>query len=227
MSIIKSDDFAGLAATVSPGGRTLNHALGGSGSETWTSVSMTGSAGGGKFEPATTGGYASMVYSGNGKARWKFNYSASTNIFAWGRSANAGGGHSSFGALLVGTTSLRIREHNSSGSSLGDVATVTISAISTATDYYIEIEFNGTTVQARIFEADGVTQRGSTASYTPGTYPTGDRWGVSEYFGGLTFTVDDFTLDDLGGGGGGGPFPFKKKSVDGGGMQNLGGMGIR
>lgn len=207
MSIIKSDDFAGLSAGASPSGRTLNHALGGSGSETWTSVSMIGSTGGGKIEPAATVGYASMVRSGNGKARWKFNYSSSTNIRIWGRSANAAGAHSSFSALLVGTTSLRIRQHDSGDASLGDVATVTISAISTATDYYIEIEFNGTTVQARIFEADGVTQRGSTASYTPGTYPTGDRWGVSEYFGGLTFTADDFTLDDLAGGGGGSPPP--------------------
>lgn len=224
MSIIKSDDFAGLGAGSALASRSLNHALGGSGSETWASTGATGATGGG----AVTSGslYSAITLSANGKARIKFQFSSSTNHAVWLRGTGAEYWRSTFMALFVGTTSLRIREHNSSGASLGDVTTVTVSALSTGTNYYLECEFDGTSVHARVFQSDGTTQIGSTASYTPGTYPTGDKIGFGNYSG-TGGTYDDFTLDDSTGGGGGGPFPFKKKSVDGGGMQNLGGMSIR
>lgn len=204
MTIIKSDDFAGLGAGSSVNSRSLNHALGGSGSETWTAAAMAGATGGDRATPSASNGYMSMVYAGNGKARIKFQYTTTTtNIRLWGRSTSSAGAHDSFGAILIGTTSFRIREFNGSDAMVTDT-TVTVSAISTGVDYYIELEFNGTTVVAKLFEADGTTQRGSTITVTPGSYPSGGNWGASEYFGTSTNEIfDDFTLDDLSGGGGG------------------------
>ena len=205
MTITKSDDFTGVTAGGSVGGRALNYALGGSGSDTWSSGGA-GATGGGKVIAPTGGGsYVALDMGGavNGKARVKFQYaSASGNIRLMGRSGNANPGISTFGALLVGTTSLRIREFDGVGGSAGDKTTVTITAVNTSTDYYLEFEMDGTQVHARVFEADGTTQRGATASFTPGAYPTGQWWLFNEYFSGNNHTFDDFTFDDAVGGGG-------------------------
>lgn len=222
-----SDDFAGLGAGSSVNTRSLNHALGGSGSYTWASASAVGATGGGAVAMAAS--YVRVTDNTNGVIRIKFQFSAGTNLLIAAFSTNTATAYSTFGVLKVNSdNTIRIRQFDSSGGSLGDVASAACT-VSTGTDYYLEAAYNGTTVVGKVFASDGTTQVGSTASYTPGTYPSGGNLVISEYFGGGTATVDDFTHDSAPPPPPppSGPFPFKRKSVEGGGMQSLGGLIIR
>ena len=203
MTIVRSDDFAGLGAGSSLGGRTVNNALGGTGSETWSSGAGLGATGGGKITGLGASGCASLAIAGNGKVRVKLNVSAGTNHAIYTDSGSNTNATSCYLALYVNSNNtIRIRQHNGSGGNLGDVASVAITALATGTDYYIEFDSSdGVNLYARVFESDGTTQRGGTASYTPGTMPSGSHMGIREYSGGGTATYDDWTLDDGAGAG--------------------------
>lgn len=193
-----SDDFAGLGAGVSFNGRSLNHALGGSGSYTWASSGGLGATGGGAIGNIGSD-YARITDNTNGVIRIKFRRSSSTNVMIAAFSTGTTSAMTTFGVLHVGSNNtLRIRQFDSGGASLGDLVSVAVT-VADSTDYYLEAAYNGTTVVGKVFASDGTTQVGSTASYTPGTYPSGGNLIITEYFGSNVLTVDDFTHDSAGG----------------------------
>lgn len=196
MTIVASDDFVGLGAA-DPNGRTLDNGLGGSGTRTWSSTNMFGT-GSNAISPVGGGAGIGVAYSGVAKGRILFTLGdAGNNIVLWGYSNNV---HdvptTGYFLLLVGTSSLRIRDQGGT-----DVATKSIAALSTSTTYFAQFELNGTDLIARILNNDESLY--DSVSYTPGSYPSdGGNWGYGEFFAGaptaLVFT--NFSIDDLAGG---------------------------
>jgi hypothetical protein len=209
MAAICSDTFNGMAADAVVEGRTLDNGLGGSGSRTWERASGIGSTfeadGSNALRQAFSAGEFQGVSLGsntNGKARFKFTTTDLAVYFClFGKSDVAKpGGTNSISALLLcnGTTNaLRLRNQADT-----DLAQQTISALSTSTTYYLELEINGNAVVGRILNNDLSVRDTVSHTYSSGA-PTGNYWGFGSYdTSNTSWRADDWYMDDLVGGGG-------------------------
>lgn len=196
MTILTSDSGDGGAADTSIAGRTLDKALGGSGSLSWADTGdniKTNGSNGFTASGDAASALVSMGASINAKARIAFTMSAACNLCVIGRKADASAAmdDAALLAILAGTTSLRIREYTSGT----DHQNLTISAISTGTQYWLELEVNGTTITARVLTA-ALAVRNS-VSHTLASPPAGFYWGFGYFFGGVTATLDSFVIEDV------------------------------
>lgn len=206
MAIIKSDGFSGVTDSVSFNGRTPDHALGGSGSETWYNNASVVGSGTTACRPANNIAYAHLTLTTmtNFEVRLKFNMSANTNFSVYGlRNIDANSGSTDrLQALLVpGSSQIRVRETIAGATNDRNTASVTVS---TSTDYYLSLLVAGLTVTARVLASDGTTLVGAAAVWNASSITAaGTKYGFAAESSGNSVVWDDFTVDDGGGGGGG------------------------
>lgn len=202
MTIIASDDFAGIADGTDISGRTLNNSLGGTGSRTWH---VAGSASLGGNGSGALDAYTGSQDARNGadltglsvrKARVKIDPSGSTsNVVVFGLRTVTGGSSGNYiSALLAANqTSLRVRQGTAENIPSGtDRASLTVTA--PGTTFWLELEINGLVVTARILNSDNSVR--NETSWTASSLPTGTNWGFGFASGGSTGTFDDFIVDD-------------------------------
>lgn len=200
MTILASDDFVGLG-TDPLTGRSLNNALGGSGSRTWTNASGIQSLNGNNANQVVSNnaGAASFVtVTGANKARVRVDPNASANnLILWGRrDLLANGSTNGIALLFAGSASLRVSEF--AAGSRTDHASLGVST-PTAT-YWMELEVSGLTVTCRILNND-TTVRDTVSHTFSGSVPSGgDNWGFGFFQNGSDAIFDDFIVDDGGAG---------------------------
>ena len=120
MTVLASDDFTGVGGGASIGSRTLNNALGGTGTRGYVSQGPTnflGDGAGALLRDTSNSNNFSSV-SGAAKTRIKLNSASTTPIIAVAmrRSATSGGNDARVLVCLANShTTLDIREYNGSG----------------------------------------------------------------------------------------------------------------
>ena len=197
MAVLASETGDGMTLDAAlTTGRNLDNGAGGSGTRAWADtgdyIKSNGSNG---FMADIESGKAlvSMGSSINAKARVAFPMTDGCNICVVGRKVDASAAvdDNCLLALLMGTTSLRIREYTVNT----DHENLTISALSTGTQYWLELEVNGTLITARVLNS-GLTAR-DTVSHTLASRPTGVYWGDGFFFCGTTAVLDTFVVEDV------------------------------
>ena len=201
MAVVASDDFDGLG-TSNLTGRTLNNALGGSGSRSWVNgggSTLEGNGSGGIVESSSTTGANIVSVSGdNYRARVRFDPSSATSSLALygNRSSTGTAGTGVLVGLGTSHTNLTIREMTSGITGTTTHATQSVTA--PGTTFWLELEIDGNDVVGRILNNDLSVR--NTVSYTFGTVPSGQYWGFGFYQAGFTGVFDDFVIEDLAGG---------------------------
>lgn len=209
MAILHSDSFNGMSLD-DPlwSSRNLDNALGGSGTLSWNSASGSyiGSDGANRiYYRGVTGGRALVGLGSSAdrlvRARIRFTSAGSAGLS--GRVAHYDGSDFTGLRASIGNstsmTTLKISTVDSGGSST-DQASTTVTALSTATDYWLVLIVSGSAVTARLHAADGTSTLGSqlgTVSHTLGSPLTGAYWGlryVADNDSGLLF--DDWIEED-------------------------------
>lgn len=208
MAIYASDDFAGISNGTSISSRTLNNALGGSGTRTWVSngVASLQGDGAGRIKGATPSAFINLLTDGQGyKVRVEFDPSGGTSSIAVAARKVAATGVTTWVVAVLSTSHTVFALREGSGTSNtpspeGTVlATQTISA--PATPFAVEVTANGLVFTAKIIRLSDSVELAS-VSYT---YSSGAPTGAYATFGfannGSTGTFDNFTIDDLASGG--------------------------
>lgn len=189
MTILASDDFAGLG-TSNLSSRTLNNALGGTGTRAWGASSFDGN-GSGALSSASNVATALVSVTGANIARVRVSPTGSENMILWGR-RDAAAPEDGIGLLLVGQTSLRVSSFTEG--SRTDHQSLGITAPGTA--FWMELEVNGLVVTCRILNND-LSVRNSQAHTFTGSVPSGgDFWGFGFYQNGNSSLFDDFIAED-------------------------------
>lgn len=197
MATIDSEDFGGMAADAA---LTTSRTLPGAGTRTWTNpgtgafIRSNGSGVGFAYEDSARC-FVDLGANKNYQATVDFNMSAACNIVVLGlKTDGAGGWNASIAALLVGLTDLRVREYDSGGTPT-DRATKTIGALSTGTNYKLQLVRSGLVWTARVLTSGGALVD-ATAPYTAGSAPSGNFWGFGFLNSGTTATFDNFLVED-------------------------------
>ena len=207
MAVIASDSFAGLGDNVTLAGRTLDNALGGSGTRAWANINsaeMVGN-GAGQVRGVTNArnGRVQVTGLGNHKVRTRFTFNGSySNICVTTLCTNGvdnGTTNAIYALLATSGTSLRVREGvNQTWAGGADRASKTITAPSTSGYYYLELEVNGLDVTSRLLNDDLSVY--DSVSYTFAALPTGQFCGLGFGLSGNAALFDDFLVEDLEGG---------------------------
>lgn len=192
MAILHSDSFNGMASD-DPlwSSRNLDNALGGSGTLAWNgaSGSYIGSDGAGRiYYRGATGGRAlvGLGSSADRLVRARVRFSAAASAAIVGRTTAYDGSdftgvRASIGSSGDSMTTLKITTVDSGGTGT-DRVPVTVSALSTGTDYWLALKVVGSVVNAYLYAADGTSTVGSLLSpactYTLGSALTGAYWGL-------------------------------------------------
>jgi hypothetical protein len=190
MAILASDDFAGLG-TNSPNGRSLNHALGGTGAFTWATVgSFAGISGGVAGSSDTSRLMASVASAKTIRVRVD-PLSVTENVLLYGLGASTSPADAI--ALFLGENQTSLRVSSFVSGARTDHVTLGITA--PGIPFFVELEYSGLVVTARVLNAD--TSVRNTTSHTFASLPSsGSFWGVSNYFGGFTSVFDDVSFTD-------------------------------
>lgn len=198
MAVIASDDFSGVT-TAALTGRTLNNALGGTGSRTWASGSgiqfLNGNnAGALVSNSANAASFVSIT--GANKARVRVNPNgAANNLILWGRRDLLGNGSATGIALLfAASASLRVSEF-AAGSRTDHVS---LGVTAPTTNYWMELEVNGLTVTCRILNNDTSVRDTVSHTFSGSVTSGGDNWGFGFFQNGSDAIFEDFVADDGG-----------------------------
>jgi hypothetical protein len=202
MAIICSETGSGMAADAAlTTTRTLDNALGGSGTRTWanpgtgTFIRSNGSDTFFGYEDSARAWVS--VATADYQVMIDFNMASACNIVVGGLKTTGGGGwDASLVALIVGLTEIRIRQYDSGGTPT-DLATATLSAggISTGTDYKLQLVKSGNALTCNVRNAGG-SIRDSLPFTAVAALPTGAFWGFGLLNGGTTATMKNFIVED-------------------------------
>ena len=207
MAIIASDSFAGLGDNVTLAGRTLDNALGGSGTRAWANINsaeMVGN-GAGQVRGVTNArnGRVELTGLGDCKIRTRFNQNgtATTNIVVLGRCTNGAdnGNANALYAFLVGGSSLRVREGvNQTWAAGTDRATKAITLIGASTDYWLELEIAGLAVTARVLNDNGGSPGTlyDEVTWNASALPSGTFYGLGYGLSGTSTLWDTFVAEE-------------------------------
>jgi hypothetical protein len=197
MTVLASDDFTG-AGTASINARTLNNALGGTGTRAWGSIASTNFLGDGagavsRAGSSTANNHTSVA--GSQKVRVKFDPAGSTAAaYISLRRADLTNGNGPAVSLFLTTsqTSLQIREYN--GTSFTTRQTTTVTAPGAVIYLELEVVPESNQVIGRVLNSD--TSVRNTASWTYSSLPSGDFCGFGFGNAGADGSFDDFTVED-------------------------------
>lgn len=191
MPILCSDSF-NASNTGNINGRTLDNALGGTETKTW---SVTGNPWGITSNRATSGGYAAFAV---------VQVPAATEIRALMRLPASGGraalvAHTDADGLgpavccYVATSydAIVLRQFNSGDFFGSDVASEGFTAISGDTDYVMRLVKSGNVYTGYLYQSDGVTLISSVSHDFDSTSFTQQYWGITPYTG------DNIEADDV------------------------------
>ena len=199
MAILCSDNFNGPDGGFS--GRTLNNALGGTETKTWTIAQnpwiLTSNV-------AWSTNYGSMalvnVPTAN-KLRARIRTAASNNRSALlANGDNQGNGPGVIAYLSTDNDAIVLRQMNS-GDFFGPDRNSTAISVSNNTEYYMELERTSSSYTARLYSSDGVTLIGTVAYDFGGDAAsfTGEYWGITNYSGDNIAALNAVYYADAGG----------------------------
>lgn len=183
MAIICSDNFNGPDGGFS--GRTLNNALGGSASKTWTIAQNPWTIVSNVAWATNYGAMALVDASTVNKLRARIRTAETNNRSALvANGDNQGNGPGVIAYLSTENNAIVMRQMNS-GDFFGPDRNSTAISVSNNTEYYMELERASSTYTARLYSSDGVTLIGAVSYDFGGDAAsfTGNYWGITSYSG--------------------------------------------